>query len=66
LKGHLSSIDKIVTFSFLAKVPRQLPQKRCGGLELLSFSINGFIKEPITLTRAFPEFNDITDVSIEE
>ena len=34
--------------------------------ELLSFSINGFVKKPITSTRAFPEFDGITDVGIEE
>jgi len=66
LEGHLPSIDKIITFSFLAKVPRQLPQKSWGRLELLSFSINSFVKGPITSTRAFPEFDGITDVGIEE
>jgi len=66
LKGHLPFIDKIIAFSFLAKVPRQLLQKSWGVSELLSFSINSFVKKPITLTRAFPEFDGITDVGIEE
>jgi len=49
---------------FFAKVPRQLPWKSKSRSELLGFSINGFVKEPIALTRAFPEFNSITDVGI--
>ena len=35
-------------------------------LVLLSFSINGFMKDPIALTRAFSEFDGTTDVDIEE
>jgi len=66
LEGHLLFIDKIVTFSFLAKVPRQLPQKSWGRLKLLSFSINSFVKELIALTRVFPEFDSITDVGVKE
>ena len=66
LEGHLPFIDKIIAFSFLAKVLRWLPQKSWGGSELLSFSINSFVKKPIALNRRFPEFNSITNVGIEE
>ena len=66
LEGHLLPIDKIVTFSFLAKVPWQFPQKCQDRLEPLSFSVNNFVKGLVTSTRTLPEFDGITDIGIEE
>jgi len=66
LEGHLSSNNKIFAFAFLAKVLKQLLWKRWDGLVFLSFSVNGFVKDPIASTRTFPEFNSITVVGIKE
>ena len=58
--------DKVITFTFLAKVPREFTQEHQNQFERFGFCIDDFVRMPVILTWAFPKFNIILLVSREE
>jgi len=66
LKHHLLFIDEIITFNFLAKVPREFTQKDRSWSEGFGFSVDNFVEMPITMTWAFQKFDMILKMTREE
>ena len=59
LKKHFPIIWDVVTFVFLAKIPRQFVRKDWSEVKLLCFFINSSIETPIAITRKIPKFDEI-------
>ena len=57
LKHHFPFINKVITFSFPAKVPREFTREHWDWFERFGFYINDFVRIPVTMTRAFPKFD---------
>jgi len=66
LEDHFPSSCYVITFSFFAEVPWHLTWIVRDRVKQLSFLINLSIKQPSTLTWAFPEFNLVVGVDSEE
>ena len=66
LERHLPFTDEVITFNFLAKVPREFTWKDRSWPKRFGFSVNDFVEMPITMTWAFPKFNMILWMTREE
>jgi len=66
LESHFPSIHNVITFAFLAKVPRYFARKKGYRVERFCFLINNFVKSPVTTARALPKFDRILLVTQEE
>ena len=66
LEHHFLFINKVITFRFPTKVPREFTWKHWDQFERFGFYINDFVEMPVTMTWAFPKFNIVLLVTREK
>ena len=58
--------NNVVTFRFLAEIPRVFVWKKRDKIKQLHFNVNVLVKLPITFARALPEFDCVLMMMSEE